>query len=195
MAGIDVATSEVEQGDDESSEVFESKILFKDVAEDSDDDKTEIIPYRCHVMSHGVVHVKQKGGNMGENPIQGIEWGKYKNTASQILSRHRSLNEILQVPSHDTQIKLICEALQDKPDVLALAFPPGSQHFTQDVERAIANRSAIKLTGSLMGDDAEASPDDFFKTSQQVESGESDLDSLMAQFGGSTAFNAARAKM
>lgn len=86
-------------------------------------------------------------------------FGKDPTVMNKIRMKYQSLPSIFHIPSHEDQIKLICRALEDKPEVLAAAYPENSVFFTEDVRRTISNRGAIRLRGvAAMGDSVDADP-------------------------------------
>jgi len=176
----DIKTSESDgMSEDDTGDVYESKVKL-----DMDDstDSTEIVPYSVAVLPRAVVFVKTKHG-LKPNQLPAVPWSVKSDLAAMVAARNYDITTVFRIPSHEEQIKLICEALQDKPEVLALAYPEGSQYHTADVRRTLANRSGIRLNGSLLSDDVAENAQDFFGVGSQSPRPEKEsLDDMMAAF-------------
>ena len=85
-------------------------------------------------------------------------WGRSQAWSDSVRARYRPISSLFKIPSHEEQIRLICSALEDRPEILAAAFPPNSQYFTADVARTISNRQSISAGSLGLSDEARADP-------------------------------------
>lgn len=68
------------------------------------------------------------------------------------VRRWSPLHQFFMIPTHKEQIRMICDALSDKPEILEVAFPPNSEYYTEDVDRVLRNRRAMRISLDGLGD-------------------------------------------
>lgn len=143
----------------------------------------------------------KKGKAFKAAPFPPFPFGKIERWMNKIRQNYRPIQDLFNIPTHEEQIRMICSALEDKPELLQAAFPENSEHCTEDVRRTVNNRSAMRLRGSLdLGDDLQQDPMAFMtggtdpllsgedlRGNQSQSSGMSVLDDLLGLGDGSFA--------
>ncbi|GIW89728.1 MAG: hypothetical protein KatS3mg109_0160 [Pirellulaceae bacterium] len=97
-----------------------------------------------------------KGKSFQDVALRPFNWGKIEGVRQRVHARWRPLHSVLRVTPHEEQVRLLCEAFADKPELVRAGFPESSEFYNEDVARVAKGRVSVAMPSASLSDDVEA---------------------------------------
>lgn len=137
-----------------STDVDEDDIFGQVVPTENDSDGEAFSTYQVYAEDRvNLMIANKRGKGFKDFALKPFPWGKIELTRKRVHARWRPLHELIRVTPHEEQVRMICEALADKPELVAAGFPEHSEFYNDDVARITRRRTSVRIPEHNLSDD------------------------------------------